>query len=347
MAIALVLDKALQVDIRNVDIDLSLGPKDVRVAVEAVGICGSDIQYYREGKIGPFVVDEPMVLGHEAAGVVVECGAEVRHLQVGDRVCIEPGIPNFESNETRLGLYNLDPELTFWATPPIHGCLTPEIVHPAVLTYKIPDHMSFAEGAMVEPLAVGLQAINKTGIQAGDVALVFGAGPIGILTALGALAAGCTKVLIYDPVPQKLEIAASYTGIHALSTAEGTLLEQVLRHTHGQGVDVVYECSGAAAAFDGVADYIKAGGVLSCVGMPSKAIPMDIVALQLKEITVTTSFRYANVYTRAIDLIATKKIDVLPLISATYDFHDGVEAFERAHAAKPDDIKIQIAFTRN
>lgn len=342
MPIALVLEKERQLALRDMDLDLTVGDHDVRVAMDVVGICGSDVHYYRHGRIGPFVVREPMILGHEGAGTVVACGRAVQHLAVGDRVCIEPGIPDFSSRPSRIGLYNLDPSLTFWATPPVHGCLTPDVVHPASLAYKLPDNVSAAEGAMVEPLAVGLQAVHKTGVAAGDVALVLGAGPIGILVALSALSAGCARVLIFDPASAKLDLAAQYCGIQTLRATNGALAEQVLNATQGWGVDLVYECSGASAAFKGVADCIRPGGTLACIGMPTEPVAIDIVALQVKEIRVVTVFRYANVYDRAISLMAEGKIDVKPLISATYPFRDSIEAFERADAARPDDVKIQI-----
>lgn len=343
MPVALILEKARALTLRDIDLDLTVGDDDVRIAMDVVGICGSDVHYFRHGKIGPFVVTEPMVLGHEGAGTVVTCGRNVRALAVGDRVCIEPGIPDFSSRPSRIGLYNLDPSLTFWATPPVHGCLTPEVVHPASLTFKLPDNVSFAEGAMVEPLAVGLQAVHKTGVAAGDVALVLGAGPIGILVALSALSAGCSRVLILDPASKKLEIAAQYKGIQTLDAANGPPIAQVLKATDGWGVDLVYECSGAAAAFNGIADCIRPGGTLACIGMPTVPVAIDIVALQVKEIHIVTVFRYANVYDRAIALLAEGRIDVKPLISATYPFPDSIAAFERADAAHPQDVKIQIA----
>ncbi len=155
MALALVLEKARELALRDIDIDLTLGDCDVRIAMDIVGICGSDVHYYRHGRIGPFIVKKPMILGHEGAGTVIACGARVHNLTVGERVCVEPGVPDFTSRPSRIGLYNLDPFLTFWATPPVHGCLTPDVVHPANLTYKLPGNVSFAEGAMIEPLAVG------------------------------------------------------------------------------------------------------------------------------------------------------------------------------------------------
>ena len=153
-----------------------------------------------------------MVLGHEASGTVVEVGPGVTGLKVGDRVCMEPGIPDPNSRASKLGLYNVDPSVTFWATPPVHGCLTPYVVHPAAFTFKLPDNVSFAEAAMVEPFAVGLQAASKARIAPGDLAVVIGAGPIGIMVALAALAGGCSRVIISDLQPQKLAIAGRYPG---------------------------------------------------------------------------------------------------------------------------------------
>ncbi|WP_334175103.1 NAD(P)-dependent alcohol dehydrogenase [Pseudoxanthobacter sp.] len=342
MAEALVLERPRVLSLRDIDLPCAMGPDDVRIRMEVVGICGSDIHYYRHGRIGPFVVEAPMVLGHEGAGTVIAAGGRVRHLKPGDRVCIEPGIPDFSSRASRIGLYNLDPALTFWATPPVHGCLTPEVVHPASLCYRLPEAVSQAEGAMVEPLAVGLQAVHKAGVAAGDVALVLGAGPIGILVALSALAGGCARVLIYDPAAAKMAVATRYAGIEAVTAAPGDIAGFVQAATAGWGVDLVFECSGAAPAYDVAAPCLRPGGTLVCVGMASAPVALDIVALIVREIRIVTVFRYANVYDRAIALMAGGRIDVKPLISATYDFADSIAAFGRADAAHPDDVKIQI-----
>src|ERR1700722_1537125 len=151
---ALILERARTLSLREIDLPHDIGPADVRIAIHTVGICGSDLHYYQHGAIGPFIVREPIVLGHEASGTVIAAGAEVADLKVGDRVCMEPGIPDWTSQTSRLGFYNLDPAVAFWATPPVHGCLTREVTHPANLTFRLPDNVSFAEGAFVEPLAV-------------------------------------------------------------------------------------------------------------------------------------------------------------------------------------------------
>ena len=212
---ALVLEERLRLSLRDIELPLAMGPRDVLVRIARVGICGSDVHYYTHGRIGPFVVKQPMVLGHEAAGVVAEVGDEVRDLKPGDRVCMEPGIPDMTSRASREGHYNLDPGVRFWATPPVHGCLTTEVVHPAAFTFKLPAHVSLAEGAMVEPFAVGMHAATKAGIKPGAMAVVIGAGPIGIMVALAALAAGAGQVIVSDLAAEKLAVAAQYPGSNA------------------------------------------------------------------------------------------------------------------------------------
>ena len=187
---ALVLETKGEMNIRDIDIDEPLGANDVRIKIANVGVCGSDIHYFTHGAIGPFVVKEPMVLGHEASGVVIEVGKAVTSLAEGDRVTMEPGIPDPNSKASRLGIYNLDPAVRFWATPPIHGILRPTVVHPAAFTFKVPDNVSLGEAAMVEPLAIGMHAAGKAQIRPGDVAVVMGAGTIGMVTAMAALAGG-------------------------------------------------------------------------------------------------------------------------------------------------------------
>jgi D-xylulose reductase len=342
MAIALVLEEKRRLALRDIDLPDRLGPGDVRIEVDTVGVCGSDVHYYTHGKIGPFVVREPMVLGHEAAGVVSEVGADVRHLKVGDRVCMEPGIPNPASKAAKLGVYNVDPDVLFWATPPVHGCMTPAVVHPAAFTYPIPGHVSFAEGAMVEPFAIGMQAAARARIKPGDVAFVTGAGPIGILTALAALAGGCAKVYIADLVEDKLAVAASYDNIEPVLIPRDDPARVLRDATEGWGADVVFECAGAAASIQTALDVVAPAGCVVWVGMPVEPVPVDLVLAQSKEIRMETVFRYANMYDRAIALIGSGKVDLKPLISETFAFEDSIVAFDRAVEARPTDVKIQI-----
>jgi len=339
---ALVLEEKGKLALREFEIPGELRPRDVRIKTHTVGICGSDVHYYTHGKIGHFVVNEPMVLGHEASGIVIECGAEVTDLKPGDRVCMEPGIPDPESRASKLGIYNVDPAVRFWATPPVHGCLTPEVIHPAAFTYKLPDSVSFAEGAMVEPFAIGMQAALRARIQPGDVAVVTGAGPIGMMVALAALAGGCAKVIVADLAQQKLDIIAGYDGIEVVNIRETPVADAVAAATDGWGADVVFECSGAAPAVLGMHQLARPGGAIVLVGMPVDPVPVDIVGLQAKELRVETVFRYANVYDRAIALMASGKVDLKPLITASIPFADSIAGFDRAVEARDTDVKLQI-----
>ena len=342
MATSLVLERKGQLALRDIALDQDLSPTDVRIAVHTVGICGSDVHYFTHGKIGPFVVEQPMVLGHEASGTVVEVGAQVTHLKPGDRVCMEPGIPDATSRAAKLGIYNVDPAVRFWATPPVHGCLTPQVVHPAAYTYRLPDQVSFAQGAMVEPFAIGMQAALRARIQPGDIGLVTGAGPIGMMTALAALAGGCAKVLVADLAQPKLDIIGAYPGIETVNIRTTPATQAIAEATDGWGADVVFECSGAAPAILGLPALARPGGTVVLVGMPVDPVPVDIVGLQAKELRIETVFRYANVYDRAISLIAAGKVDLSPLISATIPFADSIAAFDRAVEARDTDVKIQI-----
>jgi|TARA_A100001518_G_scaffold4239_1_gene5925 D-xylulose reductase len=340
---ALVLEKKRELSLREIELPDQLGPDDVRVRIHTVGICGSDVHYYTHGQIGPFVVREPMVLGHEASGVVTEVGRNVSHLHVGDRVCMEPGIPNPSSRAAKLGVYNVDPSVRFWATPPVHGCLTPEVIHPAAFTFALPDSVSFAEGAMIEPFAIGMQAVVKARMQPGDVCVVTGAGPIGLMVALAALAGGASEVLVSDLVEEKLAIAARYDGITPVNVSRESLREAVdKRCGHDWGADVVFEASGSPSVYDDVLACARPAGAIVLVGMPVEPVTLDIVSAQAKELRIETVFRYANVYDRAIDLIASGKVDLSPLITETFDFEHSIDAFERAASARPNDVKLQI-----
>lgn len=341
---ALVLEEVGRLSIRDIAITQAMGDDDVRIAVRNVGVCGSDVHYYKHGAIGPFVVREPMVLGHEASGVVVAVGRNVTHLQPGDRVCMEPGIPDLKSRAALEGRYNLDPSVRFWATPPIHGCLMPEVVHPANFTFKLPDTVSFAEGALIEPLATGMQAADKARIRPGDVAVVIGAGTIGMLTAAAALAGGCSRVIISDPMPEKLEIAARMEGVLPVDIRQERLTEVVDRLTDGWGVQIVFEASGSPKAYPDLFDLACPGGCVVMVGMPPSEVAIDIVAMQAKELRIESVFRYANQFPRALALLGSGRLNIKPLISTVFPFDKGIEAFERAARAEPGDVKVQISF---
>lgn len=344
---SLVLEEKDTIQLRDVpEIDRAeeaLGPHDVRIKLHTVGICGSDVHYYKHGRIGPFVVNEPMILGHEASGTVLEVGAEVRVLKIGDRVCMEPGIPDPSSRATRLGMYNIDPAVRFWATPPVHGILRPTCVHPEAYTFKLPDTVSFAEGAMVEPLAVGIHAATKARIRVGDIAVVLGAGPIGLVTALSALASGCARVYVADLAEKKLQIAGSLSAaIVPVDATRESLVERVARDTGGWGADLVFEATGSPKAAAQVFEPLAPGGCVVMIGGQPDPIAYDAGAAMIREARVENIFRYAHAFPRCVAMLASGGIDVKPLITRTFEFDDSVHAFEVAASAPMADVKMQI-----
>ncbi|MBB4266763.1 D-xylulose reductase [Roseospira visakhapatnamensis] len=284
-----------------------------------------------------------MILGHEASGVVDAVGADVTHLRPGDRVCMEPGIPDFRSVETLRGMYHLDPAVRFWATPPIHGCLTPTVVHPASLTYRLPDSVSFAEGAMVEPLAIGVHAAAKANIRPGDIAVVTGAGTIGMMVVHAALAGGCAEVIVSDVAAEKLALIDRLPEVTTVDARSQDLAKVVAERTDGRGADLFLEASGSSKPHETMIDLVCPGGRIVLVGMPAAPVGLDVVALQAKEIALTGTFRYANVWDRALKLLGSGRIDLKPLISGAFDFADSVAAFRRAAEHRPDDVKLQIS----
>ena len=338
---ALLLEAKNKLTIRDMEFDEAVGPDDVLIKVHTVGICGSDVHYYTHGKIGSYIVKEPMVLGHEASGTIIETGKNVKTLKSGDRVCMEPGVPDMRSRAVLEGMYNLDPDVVFWATPPIHGCLRETVVHPAMFTFKLPDNVGYGEGAMCEPLSVGMQAAKKAGIKPGDVALVTGCGTIGILTGLAALAGGCSKVIITDVIQPKLDIAAGY-GMIPVNVKKQNLMEAVREATGGWGVNIILEASGNENVIKDIFQPLCPGGTVVFIGMPVEPVPVDIVAAQAKEARMESIFRYANQYSRAVALLGSGKIDVKPLITDKYKFTNAIKAFEYAANPKPTSVKVAI-----
>jgi len=340
---ALVLKEKNKLAVEDFAIDEELSPSDVRIAIKRVGICGSDIHYYLHGRIGDFILKEPMILGHEASGIVIEVGSNVKDLKVGDRVCMEPGIPSLESSMSLKGKYNLDPGVRFWATPPIHGCMRESVVHPASFTFKLPDNVSLEEGALVEPLAIGVYSASTATIQPGDVAIVFGAGTIGIVTALAALSSGCSKVILCDIKQGKLDIIKKHFSNNILCVNTSTeSLDTIIQSIAPEGVDIVFEATGNPSVIANIIKYIRPGGRAVMIGMPPTPAAYDVVAAQVKEVEIRHIFRYRNMYPRTINMIASGAMRVKPLITHSYNFSDVIEAFNFAASMPEDAIKVMI-----
>jgi D-xylulose reductase len=340
---AVVLEKAREIRIEEVPEPPDPGPRELRISPQTVGICGSDVHYYLEGRIGRYAVREPMILGHEASGVVTGVGRDIRDFRVGDRVVMEPGIPDMSSRAARIGMYNVDPDVRFWATPPVDGCLVESLVHPAAFTYHLPDNVSFGEGAFVEPLAVAMHAVTKADIAPGDVVAVTGAGTIGLLTASVALAGGASTAIVSDISPVKLEMAAEIPGVVPVNVRDRDLVEAVLQHTGGWGADVVFEASGVGSVYSSLWRLGAPGNRTVLIGIPTENPRIDLTEAQARETRIETVFRYANVYQKAVNLLASGKLDVARFISHTYPLDDAAAAFDRVAESRPSDVKIQIS----
>jgi D-xylulose reductase len=338
---ALVLEEKKKLSLRDYPISETVGPYDVKIQIKACGICGSDVHYYLEGGIGDFIVREPMILGHEAAGIIIEKGDKVTDLAVGDLVCMEPGIPNMRSREVREGMYNLDPDVVFWATPPVHGCLRETVVHPAQFCFKLPQGMTAAEGAMMEPLAIGIEAAKKAAIRPGDTALVIGCGTIGVMCAISALAGGCGKVYISDVKQEKLDIAASVPNIVPINTATTDLREFIKEET-GSGCDIIFEASGSPKVYPDFFRCARKGATVVLIGLMNGTVPIDVNFLTSQGITIEAIFRYINCFDRAIALVNAGKIDIKKFISKTFKFEDSIAAYEYAAAGHPEVVKVMI-----
>ncbi len=311
----------------------NVGSKEVLVEIKAVGVCGSDVHYYEHGRIGPYVVRQPLILGHESSGVIVAVGEDVNKKRVGERVAIEPGIPDGVCEQCRLGHYNLCPNVRFFGTPPIDGAFTNYVTVPESFAYTLPDALSNEEGALIEPLSVGLWACRKAKLQGADRLLVTGAGPIGMLTMKVALALGATEVTMTDVSPQRLEMARKLGATRTVNVAKEPLIDA------GVEVDILIECSGnQKALMDGIRSLRPAGRAIAVGMSPGEETSIPLSFLQNREITLTGTFRYANTYADAIALVATGRVDVQSIITRKYSLEQTEQALQ---ATKNDPMNIK------
>jgi L-iditol 2-dehydrogenase len=306
------------------------GPREVLVEVSAVGVCGSDVHYYEHGRIGDFVVEAPLVLGHESAGRVVALGEGATRHAVGDRVTLEPGVPCGRCRECRAGRYNLCADVVFFATPPVDGAFANYVTIHEDFAFALPDAMSDEAGALMEPLSVGIWACRKGGVTAGDRVLVTGAGPIGLLAMQVARAAGAS-VTVSDVSEPRLALAER-TG--AARTVRGDV--------SGIEADCLIECSGHPAALAAGIAALRPAGTAVVVGMgPGTTAELPLALVQERELWLTGTFRYANTYPTAIALVADGRVDVEAIITGHFGLEE-TEAALRAGREDPASVKAVV-----
>ncbi|CAD6576047.1 MAG: hypothetical protein CYPHOPRED_005857 [Cyphobasidiales sp. Tagirdzhanova-0007] len=338
-----------------------LMPDDVLVAPKATGICGSDVHFVQHGRIGDFILEKPMILGHECAGVVLAVGTAVEDLKKGDRVALEPGEPCRRCEICKAGRYNLCKKVKFAATPPTDGTLAGYYVLPGDFCYKLPEDVTLEEGSFLEPLSVAVHAVANIGtLRAGQNVAIFGAGPVGLLSMAVANALGARRVIGIDIQQDRLDFARSYaaTDIWKSTPAkpDESMTDCARRQTFEMrdalGIDLetgpesmhlVIDCTGAEACITCGVFLVADAGTCVQVGIRSMNASLPVQAMTTREITFKGSWRYrAGVYKQSLNLIAQKKVDLKRLITHRYAFEDAEAAFQCMIDGKGADGKTPI-----
>jgi len=336
-------------DLRLVDVEpaATLAPDQVRIAYESGGICGSDLHYYHEGRVGNFALKEPMILGHEIAGRVSEIGSAIEHVRVGQPVAIDPNLPCLTCPQCLAGQTNLCREMVFFGsaavTPHIQGGYREELVVAGRQAVGLPDGFDTGIAAFAEPLSICLHAVNRAGPLAHRHVLVTGAGPIGCLTVMAAKLAGAARVTVTDVSQGVLDQVAALGADRTIDVATDSGPLEALQRDRGQ-VDVAFECSGNPSALTSCLEAVRPRGTIVQVGVmppPSTAIPIN--RLMAKELALLGTFRFHDEFRAAVDVLVRGRLDVAPLLTGVYDFADADAAFEAARD-RGRHMKVQLRF---
>jgi L-iditol 2-dehydrogenase len=307
-------------------------PGEVLVKVASVGVCGSDVHYYREGRIGDFVVDRPLVLGHEVSGDIVAVGADVPDSRLGERVAIEPQRPCRVCAQCSAGRYNLCPRMEFYATPPVDGAFCDYVTIQSEFAHRVPDALSYDVAALLEPLSVGIWASRKAQVVPGSRILIAGAGPIGVIATQAARAFGAAEVIVTDPVPERREMARRFGATHTM--------DPVTESVADLGVDAFIDCSGATPAVRSGIGAVRGAGTVVLVGMGADEVALPIPVIQTRELNVTGIFRYTDTWPTAAHLAASEQVDLASLVTGRFDLEHAEDALNAD--LKPDSLKAVV-----
>lgn len=323
----------------------TIADDQVLLEMDCVGICGSDVHYLAHARCGNFILEKPMVIGHEASGIVAKVGAAVTNLKVGDRVAIEPGVGCRRCDFCKAGRYNLCLEMVFCATPPYDGNLARFYPHAADFCYKLPDHVTMEEGALLEPLSVGVHACRRAGVGLGSEVLILGAGPIGLVTLLTAKAMGASKILITDLFQQRLDVAKELGANFTLLVKPGDKESDTVANVHklfGSAPDKTIDCSGVEATNRLTILATKSGGCAVIVGMGQSEVKLPLADALIREVDIRGVFRYCNDYPAALALVANGSVNVKKLITHHFDMEQTADAFNCSRNAQFGAIKVMI-----
>jgi L-iditol 2-dehydrogenase len=312
------------------------GEDEVVVRIAANGICGSDIHFYREGRLGNFKVTVPYTPGHECSGTVVRTGKAVTDHRIGDRVVVEPGIPCGRCNDCKSGRYNLCGKVIFLSAPPVNGTLCDYLAIRSDMLHPIPDSMSFESAALAEPAAVAVHAVNRARVRNGADGVIVGAGPIGLLTLQAFKAAGGGRTLCIDPMKARLDAARSLGADETLQLEGDAIIPRNIG-------EYIFETAGNSNATAGLFDLAVPGGCVVQIGWPeTNAVQMNIADFLDKELQYIAVNRYANAFRAAIAQIADGRIRTNELITHRFAFDDSKEAFNHASHNARETLKVMI-----
>ncbi|VUC35017.1 unnamed protein product [Clonostachys rosea] len=336
-------------DLRLVECEIpEIGPYDCLVHVRASGICGSDVHFWKHGRIGPMVVTGDYGLGHESAGVILKVGDSVTRFKPGDRVALECGVPCSKPTcfYCRTGRYNACPDVVFFSTPPYNGVLRRYHAHPEAWLHKLPDHVSFEEGSLVEPLSVALAGIDRSGLRLADPLVICGAGPIGLTSLLAANAAGAEPIVITDLDEGRLakakELIPRARTVLVEKGQDSKAIAARIVEQLGQEAKLVLECTGVESSIHSGIYATRFGGSVFVIGVGKDFQNIPFMHLSTNEIDLKFQYRYHDVYPKAISLVAAGMVDLKPLVSHRFKLEEGVEAFKAASTPTAKAIKVQI-----
>jgi len=323
--------------------DPAAGDDDVLVRVKACGICGSDVHGFT-GKTGRRI--PPLIMGHEAAGIVEDMGRNVGGFEKGDRVCFDSTVYCNKCEACRKGFYNrCDKRQVLGVSIPAfkrHGAFAEYVAVPSWIVSKIPDRMSFVHAALLEPASIGTHAASRAPVSAGDTVLVIGAGTIGLFILQGARLQGAAKVIAVDIDEFRLGVARKLGADTLINPRKSDLKKAVLELTKGKGADVAWEAVGYAKTFANAVSVTKLGGCVVAVGNLEKKAEFDLQELVARELTFTGSYASSGEFRQCIDLVASGRINVEPLISDVLPLEEGPHAFERLLKAEENLLKIVL-----
>ena len=324
-------------------------PDQVLIQVECVGVCGSDVHYFHDGRCGTFLVDKerdiPFMLGHECSGTVVEVGEAVTNVKVGDRVCCEPSITCGKCDFCKSGHYNLCESVEFWATPPIQGCYMKYVPFQADLCYVLPENMNAVQGALIEPFATGMYAAEKGQVTVGHTVAILGSGCIGLMTMLSCKARGASKIIVCDLEDIRLEKAKELGADYVINGRNENAVEKIKELTGGKGPDIVFETAGSKFTIAQTAHIARRGGLIVLVGMSAEEeITFNFGQVMAKELEIRSLFRYVNMFPKSVATVASGLAPVEKVATHVYDLDQIQQAFEDSVNKKNEVVKAVIKF---